>query len=175
MIRWSGDRTRPSGKAPYGAQSAAWPSRHSQRRAPSFLRSLLLQRPQWRRSSHAPASSTDARFHRADKDLKDFTKVSNAVYGQGIATPYVEKCDEANPVIDGFECFRVYLVLDPNIAANAFSPFLFVIFVIVFFFSVWCFLGMCCFSFCIATLLPLVLIAVPWFCVVFDVALPLYM
>jgi len=58
---------------------------------------------------------------RADKDLKDFTKVSNAVYGQGIATPYVEKCDEANPVIDGFECFRVYLVLDPNIAANVYA------------------------------------------------------
>ena len=55
------------------------------------------------------------------ENLEDHTKVTSAVYGTGIAKGYVEKCATTSMPPEGHACYRVYLVLDPNVARNVYA------------------------------------------------------
>ncbi len=59
---------------------------------------------------------------RKDKDIKESTKVADSVFGHGIAQPHVLPCGHLGEhKLDGFECFRVYLVLDTKIAETMYA------------------------------------------------------
>lgn len=60
---------------------------------------------------------------RGDKDIKESTKVADSVFGHGVAQPHVLPCDLGDHKLEGFECFRVYLVLDTNIAETMYAVF----------------------------------------------------
>ena len=59
---------------------------------------------------------------RKDKDIRESTKVADSVFGHGIAQPHVLPCDHLGEhTLEGFECYRVYLVLDTNIAETMYA------------------------------------------------------
>ena len=58
---------------------------------------------------------------RKDKDIKESTKVADSVFGHGIAQPHVLPCDLGDHNLEGFECYRVYLVLDTTIAETMYA------------------------------------------------------
>lgn len=47
-----------------------------------------------------------------NSDEKKVSSVSNAIVGHGLAQPYVLPCETDGKSHDGFECWRVYLVVD---------------------------------------------------------------
>jgi len=61
---------------------------------------------------------------RKDKDITESTKVADSVFGHGIAQPHVLPCGHLGEhKLEGFECYRVYLVLDTNIAETIYAVF----------------------------------------------------
>lgn len=59
---------------------------------------------------------------RKDKDITESTKVADSVFGHGIAQPHVLPCGHLGEhKLEGFECYRVYLVLDTNIAETIYA------------------------------------------------------
>eukprot|EP01043_Picozoa_sp_COSAG02_P000984 COSAG02_NODE_20_length_53673_cov_86.864841_19_plen_136_part_00 len=59
---------------------------------------------------------------RKDKDIKESTKVADSVFGHGIAQPHVLPCSHLGEhKLDGFECYRVYVVLDTKIAETMYA------------------------------------------------------
>lgn len=58
---------------------------------------------------------------RKDKDITQSTKVADSVFGHGIAQPHVLPCDFGENKLEGYECYRVYLVLDTNIAETVYA------------------------------------------------------
>eukprot|EP01051_Picozoa_sp_SAG22_P007047 SAG22_NODE_483_length_9925_cov_3.568186_2_plen_272_part_00 len=53
--------------------------------------------------------------------MEDHSKVSGCIYGVGIAKPYVEKVYSGESMPEGHTTYRVYLVLDKEVAYNAYA------------------------------------------------------
>ena len=58
---------------------------------------------------------------RKDKDIRQSTKVADSVFGHGIAEPHVLPCELGEHKLEGFECYRVYVVLDTYIAETLYA------------------------------------------------------